>query len=750
MRTHLNLTGRLGRWSASHPWRSIAVWLIFVVVALATGMSIGTRSLTMAQYGSGSSGAAQLTLAKEFSQPATEQVLVRSNALSADQPEFRAAVSEVIGNVSETGRATDLRSPYASNGIGISADRHSALVQFDVVGGMKAYKYLAPIQAAVATASKDHPKVSIGETGDASIAKAGKQATGKDFKRAERMSVPLTLIVLTFTFGALVAAVLPLALALTAVAAATGLMAFASHLNAASDPTSSIILLIGLAVGVDYSLFYLKREREERAAGANPDSALRAAASTSGRSVLISGVTVLIAMAGMFVSGSTVFYGIAWGSMLVVAVAVIGSLTALPAIMSLLGDRIERGRIPGLGKLRRDGDSRAWGFVLERVLRRPAIAAFLSAGALLALAVPVLGMHTASPAAGGLPSNVPAVATYNRIQATFPGGPAPALVVVQAKDVSAAAVQAAINSMERAALATGQMNQPIHEQINPAHTVAVVSIPLAGSGDDGVSTRALHTLRTDVIPATIGGVSGTTTRVAGQTAATVDFNNLMSQRMPLIFGFVLFLAFTLLLVSFRSLVIALKAIVLNLLSVGAAYGVLVWVFQDGHGQRLLHFHSSHSITSWLPLFMFVILFGLSMDYHVFILSRIKEARDRGASTADAVTSGIKTTAGTVTAAAIVMVMVFLTFATLSQLEMKEAGIGLATAVLLDATLVRVVLLPASMKLLGKWNWYLPAWLDWLPRLGHEAPIPPAGFRMPARESLADAVPEHRPAELVDA
>jgi putative drug exporter of the RND superfamily len=524
--------------------------------------------------------------------------------------------------------------------------------------------------------------------------------------------------VLLFAFSALVAALLPVLLALTAVAGATGLLAVVSHLTPVDQAASSVLLLVGMAVGVDYSLFYVKREREERAAGAGPRAALRAAAATSGHSVLISGITVLIAMAGMFLAGSPTFAGVAWAAMLVVAIAMIGSLTVLPAMLSLLGDRIERGRIPLLTRLRHtDRNSRAWGVVLDKVLRRPIVAVTLSAGALLALAVPVLHMHTASPGASDLPQNLPVLQTYNRIQATFPGGPTPAQVVIQAKDVTTPAVSHGITTLEHAALATGQMSQPIYSRIGADHTVAVVSTPLAGNGENAASARALHTLRNHVIPATIARVPGTTVNVGGQTASNADFNALMSHRVPLVFAFVLLLAFALLLVSFRSIVVAAKAILLNLLSVGAAYGVLVWTFQDGHGQRLLHFHSTHSIASWLPLFMFVLLFGLSMDYHVFILSRIREAFQRGEPSERAVTLGIKSTAGTVTAAAVVMVMVFLTFATLSQVSMKQAGVGLATAVLLDATLVRIVLLPATMKLLGNWNWYLPRWLEWLPSLG---------------------------------
>jgi RND superfamily putative drug exporter len=603
------------------------------------------------------------------------------------------------------------------------------------------------VLTAVAAAAADHPQLSIHEAGMASIAKATNDKMKKDFNRAEQLSLPITLFVLLFAFGALIAALLPVALAMTAVFGATGLLAFASHLNPVDRSASSVLLLVGLAVGVDYSLFYVKREREERAKGATREAALRAAAATSGHSVLISGMTVLIAMAGMFLAGDKVFAGIAWGSMLVVALAVIGSLTVLPALLSLLGDRIERGHLPGLSRLRRRSgtDSRAWAWVLDKVLARPVASVVISGGALLALAIPVLGMHTAAPGASDLPQNLPVVQTYNHIQAAFPGGPIPAIVVVQARDVTSPAVQAGIGALERTALASGQMNEPINNQISSSRTVEVVSIPLAGDGENSASGRALHTLRDRVVPNTIGRVPGTTVDVGGLTAANQDWNDSLHKAIPMVFGFVLLLAFVLLLVSFRSLVIAAKAIVLNLLSVGASYGVLVWIFQEGHGQRLLGFHSTHAITSWLPIFMFVLLFGLSMDYHVFILNRIREGHLAGQPTERAVSHGIKSSAGTVTAAAVVMVMVFLTFATLSQVSMKEAGIGLATAVLLDATIVRIVLLPASMKLLGNWNWYLPSWLEWIPQIGREPktvaddtlapPCRPTGDRLPVLQPI---------------
>jgi uncharacterized membrane protein YdfJ with MMPL/SSD domain len=331
------------------------------------------------------------------------------------------------------------------------------------------------------------------------------------------------------------------------------------------------------------------------------------------------------------------------------------------------------------------------------------------------LALRVLRLHTATPGASDLPQATAALRTYNRIQQVFPGGGSPAVVVVEAPDITAPAVARAGRAFERAALASGQMNEPITFIVNPARTAAIIQVPLSGTGEDAASIRAPATLRNNVIPDTLGKVPGVRVAVTGETAGTADFNALMGQRSAWVFGFVLLFAFVLLLVSFRSLVIPATAVLLNLLSVAAAYGVIVALFQWGWGQTLLGFTSVHSVASWLPLFLFVVLFGLSMDYHVFILSRIRESYDRTGQTDVAVMKGIESTAGVVTAAAVVMVFVFLTFATLSMVQLKEMGVGLAVAVLLDATVVRAVLLPAVMKLLGPRNWYLPRWLGWLPR-----------------------------------
>jgi len=368
-------------------------------------------------------------------------------------------------------------------------------------------------------------------------------------------------------------------------------------------------------------------------------------------------------------------------------------------------------------RLRRDdGEGRIWGAIIDRVLRRPLVSAVLAGGLLIALAVPAFQLHTAQPSIDTYPQKF--LGTYNRIKAAFPGTENATVVVIKASNVEAPAVREAIGELKRRALATGAMNEPVDVDTNAAKTVVAIAIATEGDGTDSVSNAALTTLREDIIPATVGALPATEVAVTGMTASTRDFAEQMRTVAPLVFGFVLLFAFGLMLVSFRSLVIAAKAVLLNLLSVAAAYGILVLVFQHGWGKGLLGFEYTGAIDPFLPLLLFVILFGLSMDYHVFILSRIREAYDKGMSTDEAISHGIKTTAGVVTSAAIVMVGVFAIFATLQAMILKQFGVGLAAAILIDATIVRAILLPATMKLLGDWNWYLPKWLEWLPHLEH--------------------------------
>ena len=731
-----NFAARMGRWSARHRKIAIFGWLAFVIASVVIGGAVGTKFLEPSDLNVGEAKRADKMIEDAGFNRDDEQgefVLIQSKTLTTEDPAFQAAIKDATSTLDGFPQVRKLRSPLDTGGSGqISPDGHSALIEFTPKGDYdEAITYIETIEAGVEDVQSRHPGFTIDESGSASTGKATDAAFNSMLAKAGMISIPLTLVILLLVFGSVVAAAVPLLLALTAVFATMSLVALPSQIVPMDESIAEVILLIGLAVGVDYSLFYLRREREERAAGRSEGAALEAAAATSGRAVLISGITVMIAMAGMFLSGDKTFMSFAIGTMMVVAVAMIGSLTVLPAVLSKLGDRVEQVRVPFIGRLKRkDGEARVWGAILSLVLRRPGRSALAAIAVLVALTIPAFSLTTTQTGIADI--SIPEIEPYKALVDAFPGGPEPAVVAIKAADVRAEPVQDAIAELKQQALASDEMNAPIHVEASRDNTVATIEIPLAGDGSNEISKAALATLRDDLLPGTFDQVEGVEYAVTGATAASQDWSSKMKQTAPLVFGFVLLFAFGLLLVSFRSIVVAVKAIILNLLSVGAAYGILVAVFQWGWGESLLGFESNGGITPWLPMFLFVILFGLSMDYHVFILSRIREAYDRGLDTEAAIAHGIKTTAGVVTSAATVMVAVFSVFALLPVIDMKEMGIGLAAAVLIDATIIRGVLLPATMKLLGDWNWYLPRWLEWLPTLEHAeeprieaAPVPDA-------------------------
>jgi uncharacterized membrane protein YdfJ with MMPL/SSD domain len=732
-----NIAARMGRWSARHWKTAVFGWLAFVIAAFLIGKAVGTQYLEDSDASVGEARKADKIIEAGFPSKADEQgenVLIQSKTLTVKDPAFKAAIEDVEKTLEGFPKVRKLQSPLdVSHRDQISDDRHAAIVTFSPKGDYdEAITYISTIETAVEKVQDRHPGVEIDEVGSASTGKAIDEEFASLLAQVSMIAIPLTLVILLFVFGSAVAAVAPLLLAITAVIATTGLVSLPSQIIPVDEQIAEVILLIGLAVGIDYSLFYLRREREERAAGRSEGAALEAAAATSGRAVLISGVTVMIAMAGMFLSGDKTFMSFSVGTMMVVAVAMIGSLTVLPALLAKLGDRVEKGRIPFVHRLRsKNGEGRFWGAILDRVLRRPVVSAVAATAVLVALTVPAFSLNTAETGTDDI--TIEAIEPVKKLDAAFPGGNDPARVAIKADDVSAEPVREAIAELKRKALASGQMNTPIDVEASRDKTVATVDIPLNGDGTDSVSKEALSTLRDDLLPQTLGKVAGVEYAVTGTTAADQDWSDSMTKTAPLVFGFVLVFAFLLLMASFRSIVVALKAIVLNLLSVGAAYGLLVMLFQWGWGESLLDFESNGGITPWLPMFLFVILFGLSMDYHVFILSRVREAYDRGLSNERAVAHGIRTTAGVVTSAATVMVVTFAVFASMPIIDMKEMGIGLAAAILIDATIVRAVLLPATMKLLGDRNWYLPKWLQWLPKLEHQA------------DPKIDAAPALRPA-----
>jgi RND superfamily putative drug exporter len=712
------LTERIAGWSARHRKTAVFGWLLLVAAVFAGGHALGAQAGPPA-YDAGQSGRAEQALHRlGLVTPAVEGVLIQARAPGtsfAHSPAMRQAARQVATALTALPHAaTDIRSPLGDRAL-VSADGRSALVTFTVPGPAdKQPTAVTPALRAVSVVQARHPGLRIEEGGDASYGRAINSVLGSGFHKAEATSVPVTLVLLLFVFGALIAAGIPLLLAATSVVTALSLLTAIGRWLPVGTSTSEVVLIIGMAVGVDYSLFYLRREREERAAGHGTREALRIAAATSGRAIVVSGLTVMIALAGLFLTGYTVFSGIALGTIAVVGTAVLGSLTVLPALLSWLGPWADRGRIPFLGRRRTAArPSRVWAALVRQVVRRPAVWGGAAAIALLALAAPALTMRIGQPAID-LPAGNPVLQAIDRTNQAFPRSPSPAQVVVTGTGLASPAMTQALTGLRASAARGGPIHEPVTALPVAGGRGLIVDVPLAGNGGNRASDDALVTLRRQILPTTLGRVSGISYAVTGDTAQSYDDTAALHSATPLVIAFVVGLAFLLLLVAFRSVAIPLISIVLNLLSVAAGYGLITLIFQDGRLQGLLGYTSFGGIISWIPLFMFVLLFGLSMDYHVFILSRIRELRSRGSGTTEALIGGIASSAGVVTSAAVIMVAVFSILAALPIVDTKTLGVGLAAAVLIDATVVRGILLPAAMSLLGERCWSLPRWLSWLP------------------------------------
>jgi putative drug exporter of the RND superfamily len=723
-------------WSARHRKTAVFGWLALVAVAYLIGQLLGSASLP--QNDLGQAGQAEQTLQHlGVTTPTTEAVLVQertSRQTFATDPAMRQAVRQVTAALARVpGAATGIRSPLSPGGQAlVAANGRSALVTFTVPGpAADVNSAVTPALTAVASVQAKHPGLLVAEAGDASLGQAVNNQISTDLGQATETSLPLTLILLAGVFGTLVAAGIPVLLALTSALTATWLLAIPGHWLPVGSQTSTVVLLVGMAVGIDYSLFFLRRQREERARGAEPYEAIATAARTSGRAIVVSGLTVMAALAGLFLTGYALFTGMAIGAIVVVGIAVTGSLTVLPALLSWLGDRVDKGRVPLLGRRRAAAPpSKVWSALVRRVVRRPLLWGGAATVVMLAIAAPALGIRLAYPAIDA-PADLPVVSTIEAIQAAFPQSPAPAEVVVTGQHLSGPVVTSAISKLESLAAKGGPIREPVTATSVAGGRALIVSVPLAGNGGDSASYAALDTLRDHILPQTFGG-TGVTYAVAGDTASDHDNASQLSARTPLVLAVVAAVAFCLLLLSFRSVVLPLVSIALNFLSVSAAYGLITVIFQDGRLQGLLGYASSGAITPWVPLFLFTFLFGISMDYHVFILSRIRELRRGGETTPDAVTAGIASSAGVVSSAALIMVAVFSIFIGMGQVELKMLGVGLAAAILLDATIVRGVLLPAAMTLLGDRCWYMPRWLS----------------RLPGRTSAEPGPTNSRPAALV--
>ena len=722
----LSFTGRIARWSARHRWWVIAASVMMLVLAVLASSTFEVKLLDDNDVAEGESGEALRLLDERFGKggaPA-EQLVFRHPSLDVSDPDYRSTVEGLVQELRAMPEVSAVVSYYETGDPRlVSADRRVLRAQVELADLPGSDD--DQIDAVLETVHAARPEASVsgfyvGMAGDLSVLKQVDDLSKEDLARVLIVTLVLALVMLLLVFRTVVAALIPLVLAMGAITIAMGIAALVSQAYSLGDGYEILISMLGLAVGIDYSLFIISRFRYERQAGREKLEAIAVASSTTGRAVFYAGITVVVSLTGMALTDNPVFISMAVGVILVVLVAIVGSLTFLPAVLSVLGDNINRLRVPLLGKA--NGNGGLWSAITKRVLARPAIFATVTTAALVALAAPVASLEmaflTGSPA---LHDAVDAKQAVALLEEQFGGGlAAPAMVVVDAPDLTSPEVQASVARLVERVGQDSAFVGPFETVVNPAGDLLFVRVALAG--DREAAERGVELLRDEVVPDAFDG-SGAQAYVAGETAVSMDFTDAMYRSVPYVFGFVLGLAFLLLLVMFRSIVIPVKAILLNLLSVASAFGVLVMVFQWGWGVSLLGSEAPGVIGSWMPVILFAIVFGLSMDYHMLLLNRIKEAYDQGHGNDASVSEGIRLTAGQITSAAATMVGVFGTFALARDVNGQQFGVGLGVAVLIDATIIRSVLLPASMKLLGDWNWYLPNFLRWLPDVRVESAEP---------------------------
>lgn len=750
-----SFTARIAMWSARRRrWVALA-WVLIVLLAFVACQAAPVDT-EVKQEGPGEAGEGFALFEERFGEGesnAQEIVVFSHPSLTVDDPEYEDTVTGLMEDLralratsSEATAATPL---VASTRIvsgttthydtGLRREQSPFVAQNDSGGDVtftlvdmegdsdEAEANVDDVLTGVKEAQTAAPAFTILEGGGASQNKQVEELINEDFSLAFFLNIPITLVILILAFGALVAALVPLALAMAAIIVATGILSLISQVYPLSEVYAEIVLLMGLATGIDYALFVISRYRTERRAGRPKDEALRGATATSGKAVVFAGVTVLLAISGMFLVGDTTFTSLAISAIVVVTMAILTSVTLLPMLIAFLGDNLERLRIPFLS--REPGEhGGVWGVISDQVLARPAILATVTLVVLLVMAAPLLTLNLGFNGAKSLSNDVEAKKAFLALQEDFTLGlTSPAVVIVDAgqeRNVFAPEVQSHVS--ELIALVEAETvspdnrdapyGSPIQTEINDAGDAELIEIPLNADVGEDKAIDAVEHLRNDLIPGAFED-SPANVFVTGDTAFNIDFRDNIWFRTPFVLAFVMGLAFLIMLVTFRSLVIAAKAIILNLLSVGAAYGLLVLVFQEGWLlEKPLSFEATGIIESWLPLFLFSILFGLSMDYHMFIMGRIKEGHERGLSNDEAISAGVKATAATITNAAAIMVAVATIFAFTRDISLKQFGFGLAVAIVIDATVIRSILLPASMKLLGERNWYLPKWLEWMPKV----------------------------------
>jgi uncharacterized membrane protein YdfJ with MMPL/SSD domain len=722
-----SFTQYLARVSAIHPWRILAAWgLILAASVVAIGSLIGSAFTSDGNLTtSPDSVRAEKVIADNFSQGdrIDEAIVIHAATLTTGTPEFKAFVADVRSSVESTRGVQTVRDPYTAES-GISQDRHAAVMTLvlghdpetgivDVLDEVTAADSSAVFDVTITglnTLDHDFTKLSESDLGNGEL----------------KFGLPAAMIVLILVFGALVAAFIPMSIAIGSIIVTVALSSVLGQFTSLSFFIVNMITAMGLALGIDYSLFVLSRYREERQAGRDKIEAIVTTGGTSSKAVLFSGSSFVVALLGLLLVPDTILRSLALGAIIVGVVTMGAAITLLPALLSLLGDRVNALRLPIVGR-NHPAESPFWTRAVHAVVRRPAVALTVGVLILLAAAYPVLGLRTGTAGVESLPDDTFAKSGALALERSFPGTSTtdPAQVVISG-DIDSGIVTAAIDQF-RASIEDDEDFGPVQQLTSENGKVALISIPLVGDPDHSQARRGLDRLRTDLIPTAFDG-TGANVLVGGTTAENVDYSDVINQWLPIVLIFVLGLSFLLLTLVFRSVVISATAVVLNLLSVGAAYGLLVLVFQHGIGSGLLGFQQVERVEAWVPVFLFSVLFALSMDYHVFLLSRIRERYAQTGDTNRAVVHGIAATGRIITGAALIIVVVFAGFAAGQLVMFQQMGFGVGVALLVDATLIRMIVVPATMALLGRWNWYLPSWLSWLPELhvegDTEAQTPP--------------------------
>jgi putative drug exporter of the RND superfamily len=728
----LGVTGRAARWCALHPWRTVALWLLAAVASIAVTSSLLADSLTTESNFTGTpeSQRADDLIQQRLGhkQPVHDVVIVRSATLTVNQAAFRRRVDALrvrlvalgtdVARVGPTYYQTHDRSL-------VSADRHSTLIPLSMPGGAvdEADTRIAPVVALVDRAD-ERGGFRVLVTGEATLSRDFTQLSESDLQTGEAIGIPIALLILLVVFGTVVAALVPLVLTIFAIVVALALAALVGQISPLSFFVVNMLTFMGLAVGIDYSLFIVSRYREERRRGRELVDAVSAAGNTASRAVLFSGMTVVLALVGMLIVPTKIFVSLAVGAIVVVLVAVVAASTLLPAILALLKHRIESLRVPFVGRLAQADptqDGSVWRRIVNQVMRRPVLALVSSVAVLLVCAIPYLSIHTGSAGLGSLPDGTRAKEGFVALNRDFTAGDVtPTTIVVEGAVTGPRARQAYVRL--RSELARDDRFGPLQTSVTPKQQLAVMSVPVEGDPNSDRALDAVRELRHSYLPTALQGAD-LHAYVGGASAQNLDYFAITDQYLPIVFALVLGLSFVLLMLAFRSIVVPASSIVMNLLSVGAAYGLLVFVTQQGHGADFFGFQRVPTIEAWIPLFLFSVLFGLSMDYQVFLLSRIRERYDQRGDAHDAVAYGITSTARLITGAALIMVAVFAGFAAGQLVMFQQMGFGLGVAILVDATIVRTVLMPAWMELLGDRSWYLPRFLDWLPDVRIESPAP---------------------------